>query len=75
LHSGNTITFSKGADAMANEDVTWIIETSASLATGSWTAEVTHTAGDDNGPTISYLFTPGSPEKKFARLKVVRVIP
>jgi hypothetical protein len=52
--------------------VSWIIETSTTLAPGSWTDEVTqpHT---NNDPTISYTFTPGSPEKKFARLKVVRV--
>lgn len=70
--SGNTITFNKGSDAIANGDVSWIIETSTTLEAGSWTAEVTQPAGDTN-PTISYTFTPGSPAKKFARLKVVQV--
>ena len=70
--SGNSITFTKGADAIANADVSWIIETSTTLAPGSWTAEVTQPAGDP-AATIAYTFTPGSPEKKFARLKVVRV--
>lgn len=70
---GNTITFTKGAEAIANEDVSWIIETSTTLEPGSWTAEVTHPAGVDNGTTIAYTFTPGTPAKKFARLKVVQV--
>jgi fibronectin-binding autotransporter adhesin len=70
--SGNTITFTKGADAIANDDVSWIIETSETLATGSWTAEVTQ-ANTNNDPTISYSFTLGTPAKKFARLKVVQV--
>jgi hypothetical protein len=71
--SGNTITFTKGAEAIANEDITWIIETSTTLAANSWTDEVTHLAGEDNGLTIAYTFTPGTPAKKFARLKVVQV--
>jgi hypothetical protein len=70
--SGNTITFTKGAEAIANGDVSWIIETSTTLQTGSWTDEVVQPAGDTSA-TISYTFTPGSPERKFARLKVVRV--
>jgi fibronectin-binding autotransporter adhesin len=72
VHSGNTITFTKGADAIANGDVSWIIETSTTLAAGSWTAEVTQPAGDATA-TIAYTFTPGAPAKKFARLKVVHV--
>jgi hypothetical protein len=71
--SGNTITFTKGADAIANADVSWIIETSTTLAANSWTDEVTHPAGEDNGTTITYTFTPGTPAMKFARLKVVQV--
>jgi hypothetical protein len=73
--AGDTITFSKGADAIANADVIWIIETSTTLAADSWTPEVTHAAGDPTA-SISYTLTPGSPgspEKKFARLKVVHV--
>jgi autotransporter-associated beta strand protein len=70
--TGNTITFTKGADAIANADVSWIIETSLTLS-GSWTTEVTQPAGDIT-PTISYDLAPapGTP-KKFARLKVQQV--
>jgi hypothetical protein len=69
--SGNTITFTKGTDAIANGDVTWIIETSETLS-GSWLAEVTQAPGDATA-TISYNLNPapGTP-KKFARLKVVK---
>jgi autotransporter-associated beta strand protein len=70
--AGNTITFTKGAEAITNADVSWIIETSTTLELGSWTAEVNQPAGD-SAATISYTFTPGSPAKKFARLKVVQV--
>ena len=66
--SGNTITYTKGADAIANGDVSWVIETSETLASGSWTAEPVIP-----GATISYTFTPGSPVKKFARLKVTLI--
>jgi autotransporter-associated beta strand protein len=72
VFAGNTITFTKGADAIANDDVSWIIETSTTLATGSWIEEVIQPS-TNNDPTISFTFTPGSPEKKFARLKVVQV--
>lgn len=67
---GNSITFTKRG-APYGSDVTYAIETSETLATGSWTQEVT-----GGSPTaISYSFTPGSPTKKFARLKVVEVAP
>ncbi len=68
--AGNTLTFTKGAAAIANGDVSWIIETSTTLT--GWTAEVTQDAGD-HAATIAYTFTPGTPAKKFARLKVVQV--
>ena len=68
--SGNTITFTKGADAIANGDVSWVIETSVTLAGGSWFEEPVVP-----GATISYTFTPGTPVKKFARLKVTQIIP
>lgn len=68
----STITFNKGAEAIANADVSWVIETSTTLAAGSWTAEVTHAAGDP-AASISHTFTPGSPARKFARLKALRV--
>lgn len=67
---GDTITFNKRG-APYGSDVTYAIETSETLASGSWTQEVT-----GGSPTaISYSFTPGSPTKKFARLKVVQVAP
>lgn len=69
--SGNTITFNKGSDAITNGDVSWAIETSTTLAPGSWTAEVTQAAGNPSA-TISYTFTPGSPGRKFARLAVLK---
>ncbi len=67
---GNTITFTKRG-APYGSDVTYAIETSETLASGSWNQEVT-----GGSPTaISFTFTPGSPAKKFARLKVVQVAP
>jgi autotransporter-associated beta strand protein len=71
VYSGNTITFTKGADAIANGDVSWIIETSELLSAGSWTPQVTQPAGDAT-PTISHTFTLGSPARNFARLKVIQ---
>ena len=69
--SGNVITFTKGADAIANGDVSWVIETSQTLAADSWTPAVTQPAGDPSA-TISHTFTPGTPAKNFARLKVTQ---
>ncbi|MBJ7257336.1 MAG: hypothetical protein JHC69_11075, partial [Akkermansiaceae bacterium] len=69
--AGNVITFTKGADAIANGDVSWVIETSETLENGSWTAQVTQAAGNAS-PTISYTLTPGSPAKNFARLKATQ---
>ena len=74
---GNTLTFTKGAEAIANGDVSWIIETSTDLGDiDDWTAAVTQAAGEPEAAelTISYVFTPGSPAKNFARLKVVQVV-
>jgi fibronectin-binding autotransporter adhesin len=71
--SGNTITFTKGAAAIANADVNYIIETSTDLGVGDpWTAVVTQNAPDPSA-TIAYTFTPGSPAKKFARLRCVLI--
>lgn len=67
--AGNVITFTKGADAIANGDVSWVIETSTTLADGSWTPQVTQLPGNP-AATISYVFTPGTPATKFARLRV-----
>ena len=69
--SGNVITFTKGTNAIANGDVSWVIETSQTLAAGSWTAVVTQPAADP-ALTISYTLTPSTPEKNFARLKVIQ---
>ena len=69
--SGNSITFSKGPDAIANADVSWTIETSTTLAAGQWTAQVSQPAGDPTA-TISYTYNPGTRAKSFARLKVTQ---
>jgi endo-1,4-beta-xylanase len=68
--SGYTITFTKRG-APYGSDVTYIIETSETLGSDSWTDEVTHGPGLlISNPTISHTFTPNTPVKKFARLKV-----
>ena len=69
--AGNTVTFTKGSAAIANADVSWTIETSETLGAGSWTSAVTQAAGNATA-SIAYSFTPGTPVKKFARLKVVQ---
>ncbi len=71
VFSGNTIIYTKGADAIANGDVSWIIETSQTLATGSWSPAVTQPGGAP-AAFISYAFTPGTPAKNFARLIVTQ---
>jgi autotransporter-associated beta strand protein len=71
VFSGNTITYTKGADAIANGDVSWVIEISQTLDTGSWSPAVTQPGGNPSA-TISYTFTPGTPAKNFARLKVTQ---
>ena len=68
-NSGKTITFTKGAEAKVNGDVTYQIETSDTLgvAPSPWTvniADVTNTTD-----TIAITF-PSGPVKNFARLKV-----
>jgi hypothetical protein len=68
--SGSVITYTKGSDAIANGDVSWVIETSETLA-NDWAPAVTQAAGDP-ALTISYTFTLGTPAKKFARLKVTQ---
>jgi hypothetical protein len=71
--SGNTITYTKGATAIANGDVNYIIETSTDLGVNDpWAAAVTQNA-PDSSTTIAYTFTPGSPAKKFARLRTVLI--
>jgi autotransporter-associated beta strand protein len=69
--SGNTLTFTKGTDAIANGDVSWVIETSTTLAAASWTPQVTQPAGN-SAATISYTLTPRTPAANFARLKITK---
>ncbi len=70
--TGNKITFTKGSDAITNGDVSWVIETSTTLDAGSWSPQVTQTPGDLSD-FIEYDFTPPTPAKNFARLKVTQV--
>ncbi len=65
-----TVTFTKRAVAITNGDVSWVIETSSSLAPGSWSPMVTQAAGNTS-PSISYVLPPPGPTKNFARLRVV----
>jgi hypothetical protein len=70
--AGNTVTYTKGADAIANGDVSWAIQASQTLAEGSWIDVVSQPVGDTTS-TISHLFTPGNPARQFFRLRVTRV--
>ena len=72
--AGNVITFTKRADAIANADVSYIVETSATLEAGSWTPVVTQNPGGTGyaDPTISYSL-PTGPGQMFARLVVTKV--
>ena len=71
--SGDTISFTKGAAAIANADVNFIIETSTDLGVNDpWAPAVTQNAPDAS-TTIAYTFTPGSPARKFARLRSVLI--
>ncbi|MCU0781920.1 MAG: DNRLRE domain-containing protein [Akkermansiaceae bacterium] len=64
--TGNLLSFTKRADAVSNGDVTYLIETSTTLAAGSWT---TATPNVNDGSTISYTL-PDNEERLFARLRV-----
>ena len=68
--SGGVLTFTKGATAMANGDVTWVIEDSATMgaAPDPWTPVIAVEA--DN--TISYTLPTGQ-GKIFARLTVEQI--
>jgi len=66
-----TLTFSKRPVAVENGDVTWTIETSNTLAIGSWTT----VTPDINDPgTISYTLPTGE-GRIFARLRVAPATP
>ncbi len=67
---GNDITFTKRG-APIGSDITYGIETSETLASGSWTNAVIGVT--QNGTLISYTFSPSAPVKKFARLKVTQI--
>jgi len=68
--SGNTLTYNKGSEANAADDVTYTIETSTSLQTGSWTNAVV-AAPEDN--SISFTLPSNQPGGKlFGRLKVTK---
>jgi autotransporter-associated beta strand protein len=69
VFSGNTLTFTKRG-APYGGDLSYIIETSGTLEPDSWSTVVTHGPAE-LGQTIGYTFTPDSPGKQFARLKVV----
>jgi autotransporter-associated beta strand protein len=67
--TGNTLTFTKGTEAKAAQDVTYKIQTSTTLAIGSWTdAAATNTTND-----ISFLLPANEPGGKlFGRLQVTK---
>lgn len=65
-----TLSFTKRSDAVSNGDVSYTIETSASLQPDSWTSV---TLGTNDATTISYTLATGH-GKIFARL-VVSLIP
>lgn len=67
--NGTSITFTKGADALANGDVDWAIETSPTLGAdpSPWTA----VTASEVGNTISYTLPTGQ-GKVFARLVVTQ---
>ncbi|WP_367875080.1 beta strand repeat-containing protein [Luteolibacter sp. Populi] len=72
--SGSTVTFVKGSDAIANNDVIFEIEESTDLGVSDpWATVVTEGTADDT-PDISYTLTTGLP-KEFARLKITQPAP
>lgn len=68
--TGSTLTYTKGADALANHDVSFTIEESTDLIT--WNVATTQLASDTT-PTIAYDLATGGHSKHFVRLKVVQV--
>jgi hypothetical protein len=68
--SGNTLSFTKRAEAVANGDVSYAIEISTTLAPDSWTAQTSPPA-TDNSTTISFTLPTGQ-GRVFARLRIVR---
>lgn len=68
---GSTLTFTKGADALANGDVAYFIEESDDLGIADPWADVVAT---EVGNTISYMLPTGK-TRVFARLKAVLTTP
>lgn len=69
--SGNTITFNKRG-APYGADLSYAIEVSTDLGLSNlW--QVTASGVTNNAAAITYTFTPGTPARNFARLKVVQV--
>ncbi len=69
--TNGTVSFSKRAEAVANGDLTYSIETSSTLDSSSW---VTVTPSVNDATTISYVLPTGQ-GSIFARLKVTRITP
>ena len=68
--TGNTLTYIKGTEANAADDVTYTIETSTSLQTGSWANAVVAAPEDSS---ISFTLPSNQPGGKlFGRLKVTK---
>jgi hypothetical protein len=66
---GNLLAFTKGAEAKTAGDLTYTIETSTTLAAGSWTTA----AATQDADTISFQLPANPPGGKlFARLKVLK---
>ena len=65
-----SITWVKAADYTGSYGTDFIVETSTTLATGSWTTETLGGTVTISGNNVTYTFPAGS-EKKFARLGVV----
>jgi autotransporter-associated beta strand protein len=69
VFANNTLTFNKRSEAVANGDVAYAIQTSTSLAPGSWTTVIPNT---NNDTTISCTLPTGQ-GTIFARLVVTRL--
>lgn len=68
---GNLLSFNKRPEAVTHGDLTYVIETSPSLASSSWTPVVTHNPGN---PSSTIFFPlPSDQGKIFARLLVTLV--
>jgi autotransporter-associated beta strand protein len=68
--NGNSITFTKRGTPYGG-DLVYIIETSETLGSNSWSPAVTHGPAQ-LGSDMSYTFNRSSPLRQFARLKVVK---